>query len=63
MSTEARTVLDAIVELTERWCNARRRTLLDHFTTGRMNGYEQAIALLLGCTQQEARNALMVGEL
>lgn len=62
----ARTTLDAIVELSARWHRARQSAHMrhgDHFTAGRMNGYEQAIGLLLGATQQEVRQSLLDGVL
>lgn len=60
---EARTILDAVVTLGNRWQMAREQHAArysgDHFTAGRMAGYEQAIALLLGSTQREVRATLL----
>lgn len=61
---DARTVLEAVVTLALRWQHAREAHALrhsgDHFTSGRMAGYEQAIALLLGTTQREVRATLLL---
>lgn len=65
--TPARRMLDVVMELADRWKRAQEKHRQvhsgDHFTAGRMNGYEQAIALLLGSTQQDVRNALLAGVL
>lgn len=61
----ARRMLDTIIILRERWFNAQQKEMRfgDHFTKGRCNGYEQAIALLLGSTQTDVRAALLAGDL
>lgn len=59
-TSHAQNHLEAIVELAARWHRADSGRA-DEFTAGRMNGYEQAIGLLLGCTQPEVRKSLMEG--
>lgn len=54
---------DVVEELAARWHRAHRGLRSDEFTRGRMNGYEQGIALLIKSTQPAVLAALMAGEL
>lgn len=54
---------DVAVELAARWHRARLSLRSDEFTRGRMNGYEQGIALLIKSTQPAVLEALMDGDL
>lgn len=54
---------DVVEDLAARWHRAHRGLRSDEFTRGRMNGYEQGIALLIKSTQPNILKALMAGEL